>query len=47
MGICMGVMITYHRYNNPVYDVHKNVGAHIHGSTLYTAKYGIYHHNIL
>ena len=24
----MGIMITYDGYNNPVYDAHKNVGAH-------------------
>ena len=24
----MGIMITYHRYNNPMYNVHKNVDAH-------------------
>ena len=24
----MGMMITYHGCNNPVYNAHKNVGAH-------------------
>ena len=24
----MDMMITYHGYDNPVYDAHKNVGAH-------------------
>ena len=24
----MGIMITYHEYNTPVYNMHKNVGAH-------------------
>ena len=24
----MGVMITYHGYNNPVYNAHRNVGVH-------------------
>ena len=24
----MGIMITYHGYNNPVNNAHKNVGAH-------------------
>ena len=31
----MGIMITYHGYNDPMYNGHKNVGAHS-----YTAKYG-------
>ena len=34
----MGIMITYHEYNNPMYNVHKNVG------TYYTQwKYGDCH----
>ena len=24
----MGIMTTYHGYNNPVYNAHKNVGVH-------------------
>ena len=24
----MGIMVTYHRHNNTMYNVHKNVGAH-------------------
>ena len=24
----MGIMITYHGYNNPIYNAHKNMGAH-------------------
>ena len=24
----MGIMITCHGYNNPMYNAHKNVGAH-------------------
>ena len=37
----MGIMITYHvhnnGYNNPMYNAHKNVGAHYPWQNAYTA----------
>ena len=27
-ALYVGVMITYHRYNSPMYNMHKNMGVH-------------------